>query len=407
MSRVRRWLPVALWIAVIYAAIPLARTLNRWFAERWDLALLTWLVIGTIVAGTAGAAALLVRRLGRLRPGALPWIIAIVGILALWAWSLRRSPEEAVHLPEYGVLAVLLWRALRPAVPDATVFVVGALVGCLVGTVDEIIQWLTPERFWDWRDVALNGGAGALVQLLLWRIDPRPRVAISAGSVRFVLRLVAAQLLLVGLCLANTPARVALYAPLLPGGETLMRSHNPMAEYGHRHEIEGLGVFFSRLTLAELAAEDAARGAEVGALVDDWRGDRYFEFLETWPFAEDPFTYELRVHLFARDRNLGRARQRDFAGAEETEWATIAWFENRLVERIFPSSFDHSSYRWPPGLERRVEAIRDPDHRFVSAAGSHLITVAPEPVVLGVIVGLAALLLVADRAVGRYHGGRS
>ncbi len=406
MSRVRRWLPVVLWIAVIYTAIPLTRALSRWFADHVGLAVVTWLVIGTLVAGAAGGAALAIRRLGRLRSGSLPWLIAVVGILALWALSLRRSPEEAVHLPEYGVLAVLLWRALRPTVPDANVFVAGAVIGCLVGTVDEVIQWLTPERFWDWRDVALNGGAGALVQLLLWRIDPRPRAAISPGSVRLVLRLAVAQLLLVGLCLANTPARVASYAPLLPGGESLTRSHNPMAEYGHRHEIDGLGVFSSRLTLAELAAEDGARGAEVGALVDDWRR-RYSEFLDVWPFADDPFTYELRVHLFARDRNLGRAREGGFNGAEVSERATVAWFENRLVEQIFPSSLGHSSYRWPPDLERRVEAIRDPDHRFVSAAGSHLITIAPERVVLGVIAGLVGLLVAADRLWGRSNGSRS
>jgi len=403
--RLRRWLPVAIWIAVIYTTIPLTARLSRWFADRWDSKLLTWLVIAVLIGGVAGVAAVLGRHRRSLRSGAALWIVTVAAVLALWAYSLRRSPEEAVHLPEYGVLAILLWRALRPTVPDVMVFVAAALAGCLVGTVDEIIQWLTPSRLWDWRDVVLNGGAGALIQLLLWRIVPHDPGPIDRRSLRLVARLAAAQLTLIGLCLTNTPTMVARYAPLLPGGDLLASSHNPMAEYGYRHEVDGVGVFFSRLTLAELAAEDRARGAEVGGIVDDWK-HRYSAFLDTWSVADDPFTYELRIHLFSRDRTLGKARQREFTGADAVEQVTVAWFENRLIERVFPSSLAHSSYRWPPRLERRLESLHDPDHRFVSAAGSHLITVASQPVVLGVIGALVVALLVADRLLGRYDRGR-
>jgi hypothetical protein len=401
-----RWLPVLLMVVVIYTTIPVVRRLREWFAALADPSLITWLVTAVIVAA-AGAGWLLGRRGSRhRRPGSTLWIGAVCALLVAWTFTLRSSPEEAVHLIEYGGLAVLVHRALRPTVPDALVFVAGALLGSMVGTIDEIIQWLVPDRYWDWRDIALNAGAGALVQLVLWRVEPGPRSPVSVGSVRFVLRLAAVQAALIALCLANTPTRVAWYAPHLPGGATLLRSHNPMAEYGHRHTIDGLGVIFSRLTLSELAAQDAARGAEVGALVDEWR-HRYGEFLDVWPYADDPFTYEFRVHLFARDRNLAKARERGFSGGAAVEQATVAWFENRVVGELFSSSFAHSSYRWPPRFERRVDSIRDPDHRFVSAAGSHLITVASEEVVVGCMVVLSASLLVASGLVGRYHRTRS
>ncbi len=76
------------------------------------------------------------------------------------------QPEEAVHFLEYGVLGLLLYRALSFRVLDATVFVAAALVGVIVGTVDEIIQWIVPGRYFDFRDIALNGGASVLVQIV-------------------------------------------------------------------------------------------------------------------------------------------------------------------------------------------------------------------------------------------------
>ncbi|MBD3871962.1 MAG: VanZ family protein, partial [Acidobacteria bacterium] len=58
------------------------------------------------------------------------------------------QPEEAVHFLEYGVLGVLLFRALSTHIHDGSVFAAGALIGILVGIFDEIIQWFVPGRYW-------------------------------------------------------------------------------------------------------------------------------------------------------------------------------------------------------------------------------------------------------------------
>lgn len=402
-SPTRRWLAVVVWVVLIYTAIPFVRALREWFVGRWDEALIAWAVAAALVAAAALAVAL-ARRAPALRPGGLLWIAGVTAILLAWTYHLRHRPEEAVHFLQYGVLAVLLFRALRPIVPDATVFFAGAIAGALVGTADEVIQWLTPGRFWDWRDVGINAGTGALVQLALWRALPPSGVPPSVGSLRLVLRLAMAQLLLLGLCLANTPARVAVWAPAL-GLPHLTSSVNPMAEYGHRHEVPGLGAFNSRLGLAELEAEDRARAAEVAAVLDDTRHS-YGRFLDTWPAAEDPFTYEARVHLFSRDHNLAEARQAGFAGAAARRAATVAWFENALLERHFGRTLAASSYPWGPEQRARVEAAREPGRRLVSAAGSHLITVASEGRLRALLVAALALLAVADLSLGRYHRSR-
>jgi hypothetical protein len=401
-STAGRWAPVAAWIVVIYTTIPFVRRLREWFVARWDPQLISWGVAVTLVVLVLLAVAALRRRSTELRPGAFLWITVATAVLVLWTFSLRRSPEEAIHLVEYGILAAVIHRALRPAMPDVLIFVAAALLGAIVGTMDEVIQWFSPMRTWDWRDIVLNFGAGAITQLALWRALPGHAAPVSSRSLRIVLRIATVLVLLFTLCLANTPRRVARYAPLLPQSKHLTSSLNPMAEYGHLHVIPEIGSFKSRLELTAISDEDRKRAAEVAAALDASRHS-YGEFLNTWPVAEDPFTYEVRVHLFARDRNLGRAREQGFEDARAREQLTVSRFENLLVEEIFPSTLEHSSYGWKPGLRRRVEAAHDPAFDFESAAGSHLITIASEGAIRILLLALAMLFLVADRSLKRYH----
>lgn len=400
----RRWLAVLLWVLVIYTTIPFVRRLREWFVERWDPALVSWGVAALLVAAAVAALVSLRRRLGGLSTGSLVWMVGTTAVFVLWTFSLKRSPEEAIHLLEYGTLAILLHRALQPSIPNALVFIAAALIGSMIGMVDEVIQWISPSRTWDWRDIVLNAGAGALVQLMLWKIVSAHTRAIDRRSTRLVLRLAAVQLVLLTLCLANTPPRVARYAPLVPGGDRLMSSRNTMAEYGHRFDVPGLGVFRSRLTMEGLADEDATRAVEVATLVDRTRR-QYGLFLDTWRVDEDPFTYEVRVHLHARDRNLAKAREQDFSSARAAEQLTTAWYENRLLEKFFGATLEHSSYGWRPALRKRVESAHDPDHHFQSAAGSHLITFASESHLRLFLLALVGTLVLADVAMARYDRG--
>jgi hypothetical protein len=394
---------VILWVVLIYTTIPFVRALREWFAERWDPHLIGWAV--AVLLAAAAVIALARFRSSGVRPrGAdVVWVVTVTAAMIAWAFSLRRSPEEAVHLIEYGILAILIHRALTASIPDGLVFVAGSLIGILAGTVDEMIQWLSPNRFWDWRDVVLNGGASALVQLALWRLMPQSKTPVARRSWRMVFRLTAALSVVMILCLANTPERVARYAPALPGFDHLRASHNPMAEYGHRHEAPGIGVFKSRLTIAELARTDQNRSKEVAEIVDEYRNN-YGRFLDIWPFFDDPFPYEMRVHLFSRNRNVGRAREAGFESRRARPYMTIAWRENRLLEEYFGTSLSDSSYSWPDRLRRRIEAGHDTASDFESAAGSHLITFASEGGIRTALLIVIALLVVADRALAGYHG---
>jgi len=181
----------ATWVVLIYSTIPLVRVFQEWFIARWDKSVIGYAVIGVFLVTAVFALHHARRRARRPSIAAVPWLVAIAACYLWWTARLWERPEEAVHLLEYGVLGVLLHRALRLRIRDATVYISAAALGLLVGTVDEIIQWITPGRYWDFRDIAINGGSGALALVALSRLQP-PTRPISAGSLRLPARLVAA-----------------------------------------------------------------------------------------------------------------------------------------------------------------------------------------------------------------------
>ena len=60
---------------------------------------------------------------------------------------------EAVHYVQYGTLSILLFRAFSHRVRDYSIYGAVILTGTLAGMVAETIQWLTPGRVFDLRDV--------------------------------------------------------------------------------------------------------------------------------------------------------------------------------------------------------------------------------------------------------------
>ena len=371
----RAAIAAAAWAALLYASIPLVRPVQQRLlgalGSGWIIA-----VVLIAVAVALGAAVLLLQRSRRpTTPFDLAWTAVIAAVAAAAAWHLRGRPEEAVHLLQFGVLAVLLYRALRPTEPDVAILAAVVILGTLVGTVDEIIQWIVPRRFWDLRDVTVNAVACTLAAAALWRLDPGPwRRPLAASSVSLALRLAAAETLLLTLCLANTPARVAWYAERVPGLGLLARADNAMAEYGYRHRLPGIGEMKSRLTLAELEEQDRTRAGEVAALLDRYPEGRYQRFLDEHSEIADPFLYEARVHLFSRDVHLRDLRAAPPGSAAARTHATIALREQLLLERLFGNTLARSSFNLRPHRRQLLEQLDDPGRPFVSASAAHLIT---------------------------------
>jgi hypothetical protein len=94
-----------------------------------------------------------------------PWphlsFFLLVVLSAVVLGTLVSSPIGRVHLVEYGLLAVLILRAL-PRKPGVVPFFTAFAAAAAVGLADETVQHVLPNRVFDWYDVGLNCAAALL-----------------------------------------------------------------------------------------------------------------------------------------------------------------------------------------------------------------------------------------------------
>ena len=153
----RLWLWAAGLLVAIYATLYSVRPVAEWLRDR-NLLRGTLVLLFLIVAA-AVLRWVLARSPGRREIGTLVLFTALY-LLVMWP---IRMPEERFHLLEYGLLAGLVYAALleRRSPGGALRWAAGpALVAVAVtavaGWVDEGIQYLLPNRHYDWVDVGLN-----------------------------------------------------------------------------------------------------------------------------------------------------------------------------------------------------------------------------------------------------------
>lgn len=166
----RLWLVVLAVVATIYATLGLAGALADVLGD-------SGLDAVTFVLGALLVLAAVVIYGATMRPGGRE-IFVVVGLAAVYVLLITRltSPVERSHLMEYGVVAVLVYAALlerrsngKP-VPVPGLLAIGATA--IIGTVDELIQWVLPNRVFDPIDIVFNIGAAAMAVaasgLILW-----------------------------------------------------------------------------------------------------------------------------------------------------------------------------------------------------------------------------------------------
>lgn len=398
------WLPFALWSLLIFALIPQAAQLQRAATERFGDATFRWLVATLLGAVAMAAASWVIWRKPTQALERLGWVVGIVGIAVIWVWQLR-GKAEALHWVEYGVLGVLAFHALRSRLPDTGVYPVAVALTALIGTVDEILQWLMPGRFFDLADIVLNASIGCLTQLLIAR-GWRPEGLTSAPSLRssaWFLRLLIAEVLLLLFCVSSTPVRVsgwAQHASSLAylGDEASTR----MIEYGYRYEGSEAGIFRSRLSPDELAQADAQRNVQVAALLDRHTATRFSDFTTLFSPRRDPFAFEIRSHLFFRDRHRLKARSAT-ADGERRRHLTLVLGEQLILERYFGRTLRLSNHDLKPEERAELALQAKPNPGFESEADRALITAFSEAQAQGALVFVLLGLAVFERVLIRRH----
>jgi hypothetical protein len=393
--RIEPRLAAALWIGLIYATVPFVRSVRDAFVARWPAELIAYAVITVVLGCTAAAIVILRRSRPHLGGADLFWLVGVTAIIVMWTRNLMDQPEETVHFIEYGVLGVLLYRVFDDLLPDPTVYVAATLTGLFVGTVDELVQWFVPGRFWDLRDIILNTGAVALVQIPIWRLHQRRSRAVSRYSIRLVCRLAAAQVFLFTLCMASTPQRLHRIGEHLPLPNRLTNGVDVICEYGFLHSVDDWTRFRSRLSPDDLIRSDRERAPDIARNFEESRGGGGISQSGISPI-HDPFGYEFRIHLFARNRNLQKARAREPGSFGHRRYMTTAWRENLILENSFSKTLELSNLRWGPRITREAQEAQYPDEPFVSQAGAHLITRISEGRLRALLLSLFGALVLCD-----------
>lgn len=395
------WLWVALWSASIFALVPMARALEAVVVEGAGRVAFLYAVFGSL-ALAAGLAFRHLRNTGRMPASQVLALSLVVACYAAYVWNLRGSPVEALHFVEYGVLGLLAFRALSHRIQDPSVYVGAALIGGGVGIVDEAIQWATPDRVWDLRDMGFNFiGAGAIQVGIVAGIRPaRISSPVTAVGVRSVCGIGAICVLLLTLSLLNTPERIAAYSQRLPGLAFLGERSDVMIEYGHLYDDPGIGRFRSRFDPEELERLDSERGESAGRALAGFSGDAE-AFLARYTTIRDPFLHEVRVHLFRRDRYLETAESRRVGSGKWRSSLTVAHRENLILEKYFPVTLRNSEAALGERARARLGAHALSGAPYESRVSEGLVTWFRE---VHVLVGAAALLLALwgiARGVGR------
>jgi len=159
----RSWLYAAAWSCVIFCTIPYARAFG-------DI-IITHIGRDFILFATvAGAIATAILAFTNLRRRSIPlsaygWLLGILTVFIGYAYYLRNIPVEPIHVLEYGILGILVYRALVHRIHDYSVYVFAILIVGLVGVFDEYIQWVIPSRVFGLQDIRTNVIAGGLAQI--------------------------------------------------------------------------------------------------------------------------------------------------------------------------------------------------------------------------------------------------
>lgn len=183
----RLWWAAALYTLTIYATLALARQATNFLRDKNLLRLSIGAMALVVVVGVV--VFLVRRRTNRRQWGALG--LVALGYAAVLPFA--KAPEEAIHLVQYGSLALMIQAALAERgrnAPNPRGWMVrhpgwaAFALTTLAGLGDEILQGILPSRYYDTRDVVLNAIAAALALLastVLRRVGAQPQPRSATG----------------------------------------------------------------------------------------------------------------------------------------------------------------------------------------------------------------------------------
>jgi hypothetical protein len=163
------WMVVGIYVFFIYTTLSLIPTVidyGRGIFHYWFSFFVTIVLLLLLTSYVFWL--LFVKKVKRLSS----WVLIFV-VMVFYGYLLNviRLPQERFHLVEYGLLALLVYRALNSDIRDERIYFYTTFLVMVFGFIDEFIQLLLPNRYYDIRDVLVNTVSGIMGALMLFAQD--------------------------------------------------------------------------------------------------------------------------------------------------------------------------------------------------------------------------------------------
>ncbi|MBF0385073.1 MAG: VanZ family protein [Candidatus Omnitrophica bacterium] len=164
IERKKRWIAALAWVFLIFSTLYVVRPVCDYLSARIPL--------GIVVNFTTIFSFLLFLFIAakKFRIRKVSSFLALFFVFCAYIYGLKLLvlPAERVHFIEYGILALLLFRALAADLTLGKSFASAFVLTSLIGWADELVQGLLPNRYYELKDVCLNSISGLLALLSVW-----------------------------------------------------------------------------------------------------------------------------------------------------------------------------------------------------------------------------------------------
>ena len=355
----KHWLWAFLCSLGIFVIIPVAGPISK-FIDNWLGREITgYIALFVVVVALAILFHTFIFRLKIRRISQYLSLFATAAAFFYISLQILSSPAEIFHLFAYAFLSYLFFRALSHVIKDNTIYFTAALFGMFIGIIDECIQWMMPERVFDFYDIGLNLLAVSLSQFAIWKgIQPRIiHKPVEEFSINLLANMITVNLVFLLLCFSNTPQVVQRYTSMVKSLSWL-NSVEPMNEFGYKHYDADIGIFYSRFSMEDLQKIDSLNSKFNGMILSKGisADSNYSQFLKVYNPSDNPFLHELRVRLFRRDKHLKICLKSDRPIRKMTA-SYIAVKENSIAEKYFGNTLRQSEFLWPQELSQKLKEM--------------------------------------------------
>jgi hypothetical protein len=160
------WVAIALYTFILPDAILIYRQIVSYFGNDAAGKIPVFIVV---IAGIAYALAVL---LSHKSWKDLLFLIPC-GVIAFLIMILEPNPNKHIHIPEYALMAWLLFAALSRDYKGSGILLLVFIYASMLGVVDELEQGINPARFYGWSDMLVNTSSALIGVLTILGLKKR------------------------------------------------------------------------------------------------------------------------------------------------------------------------------------------------------------------------------------------